>query len=409
MPASKPTVAFAGLGAMGYGMAAHLLNSGFPVVGYDVSSPLMDRFAAHGGAVAQTPREAVKEAEFVICMVATSVQATQLFFDEVIGAAQDLRSDATIIMCATVAPTYMEALCKRLGEFRPDVHLIDSPVSGGAGRAADGTLSIFSSGEETHLDHASLVLECMSSKLYRLGGLGGGSKAKMIHQIFAGVNIAMASEAMGLAATAGFNTREAFDELRIRDSNSWMFSNRVPHMLDPTLGPYSAINIIAKDVAIITKTSREYGFPLPLLSTAAQLYMLGVSSGLGQEDDCALLRLYLPQQCGLVYDLVNASPGPKANGITIGDIESLMMGVHLAAVSEAMSFCERLSVDVDLMFDIVSNAAGSSSIFLEKFADMRNGAWSLRAVNGIDQLRRRFVSQMSPYKDDTNFLTNSVV
>ena len=249
MTVSKPTVAFAGLGAMGYGMAAHLLDSGFPVVGYDVYPPLMDRFSAQGGVVAQTPREAVKEADFFICMVATSVQATPLFFDEIIGAVQGLRSDATIIMCATVAPTYMTELCKRLGEFRPDIRLIDSPVSGGTGRAADGTLSIFSSGEETHLDHASSVLECMSSKLYRIaGGIGGGSKAKMIHQIFAGVNIAMASESMGLAATAGFNTREAFDELRIRDGNSWMFSNRVPHMLDPTLGPYSAINIIAKDV-----------------------------------------------------------------------------------------------------------------------------------------------------------------
>lgn len=120
--------------------------------------------------------------------------------------------------------------------------------------------------------------------------------------------------------------------------------------------------------------------------------MLGVSSGWGKKDDCALLRLYLPQQCGLVQELVNASPDPKASGITIGDIETLMTGVHLAAVSEAMSFCERLSIDVDLMFDIVSNAAGSSNIFLEAFADMRNGAWSLCAVKDIYQLRLRFVS-----------------
>ena len=125
--------------------------------------------------------------------------------------------------------------------------------------------------------------------------------------------------------------------------------------------------------------------------------MLGVSSGWGKEDDCALLRLYLPQQCGLVHELVNASADTNiANGITIGDIETLMMGVHLAAVSEAMSFCERLSIDVDLMFDIVSNAAGSSKMFLDNFASMRNGDWSLSAVKGIDQLKRRFVSQMPP-------------
>ena len=89
----------------------------------------------------------------------------------------------------------------------------------------------------------------MSSKLYTVpGGLGGGSKTKLIHQIFAGVNIAMASEAMGLAAAAGLNTHQAFEELKNSEGDSWMFRNRVPHMLDPNLPPYSAINIIAKDV-----------------------------------------------------------------------------------------------------------------------------------------------------------------
>lgn len=243
------TVAFTGLGAMGYPMAAYLLKSGFPVIAYDVYTPVLERFAAEGGESSRSPREAAREADFLVCMVANSGQATALLFDENNGAVQALPTNATIILCSTVAPAYVDELRERLDQVRSDVRLIDSPVSGGAGRAADGTLSIFSSGQETHLDHAYPILDCMSSKLYRIpGGLGGGSKAKLIHQIFAGVNIAMASEAMGLAAVAGCNTREAFDELRSSDANSWMFSNRVPHMLDPTLGRYSAITIIAKDV-----------------------------------------------------------------------------------------------------------------------------------------------------------------
>lgn len=89
----------------------------------------------------------------------------------------------------------------------------------------------------------------MSGKLYTVpGGLGSGSKIKLIHQIFAGINIAMASEAMGLVAAAGLHPRKAFDEIRGSEGDSWMFGNRVPHMLDPGLPPYSAITIIAKDV-----------------------------------------------------------------------------------------------------------------------------------------------------------------
>lgn len=85
-------------------------------------------------------------------------------------------------------------------------------------------------------------------KLYTVpGDLGGGSKTKLMYQIFAAVNIPMASEAMGLVAPAGLHTRKAFDELRGNESDSWMFGNRVPHMLDPGLPPCSAIAIIPKD------------------------------------------------------------------------------------------------------------------------------------------------------------------
>ena len=123
--------------------------------------------------------------------------------------------------------------------------------------------------------------------------------------------------------------------------------------------------------------------------------MAGISSGWGNEDDCAMVRLYLPQSADLVHELVNAPQSTKASAITTNDIRSLMVGVHLATISEAMSFCERLGIDIDLMFDIISNAAGVSDIFLKSFADMRRGAWSLKAVQGIDRIYNQLVSAAS--------------
>ena len=246
----KPNVAFAGLGAMGFGMATNLLKCGFQVTGYDVYQPTLDRFVAEGGRSASTPSKAAEDVEFFVCMVVNAEQAANVLFDIHTGACRTLPIKATILICSTVAPANIDGFKYDLKRGRrTDVRLIDCPVSGGAGRAANGTLSIFAAGEEADLAHANQILGCMSSKLYKIpGGLGGGSKTKLIHQIFAGVNIAMASEAMGLAAAAGLNTQDAFDYLKKSDGNSWMFSNRVPHMLDPSLPPYSAINIIAKDV-----------------------------------------------------------------------------------------------------------------------------------------------------------------
>lgn len=111
-----------------------------------------------------------------------------------------------------------------------------------------------------------------------------------------------------------------------------------------------------------------------------------------------MVRLYLPRSPDLVHELVNAPPSSNASAITINDIRSLMVGVHLAAISEAMSFCELLSIDVDLMFDIISNAAGVSDVFLNSFADMRRGAWSLKAVQGIDQIKNLLVSAAASHE-----------
>ena len=394
---SKPTIAFAGLGAMGFGMAAHLVKSGFLVTGYDIFLPSMERFIALGGSArtASSPDKAVLDASFFICMVANSTQIDSLLFDPSTGAAKALSKDIIVAVCSTVAPAYIFNLRSALDEMgRVDVRLLDCPVSGGAGRAAAGSLSVFSSGASEDLDIAHEVLKCMSQRLYSIpGGLGFGSKAKLIHQVFAGVNIAMSSEAMGLAALAGMNTKLAFKQLGQGEGGSWMFEHRVPYMLSPGQGPYSAISIIAKDVRIITSTGRAERFPLPMVGAAEQVYLSAISAGLGGEDDCEIVRVYLPGKADIVSKGAGADVVDlKGSLVTIETIMDLMVGVHLAGVSEAMRFCEQLKIDTDLMFDIVSNAAGASKIFLKTFDSLRRGRWSLKAVPGAENIRDNMVS-----------------
>ncbi|KAL9613807.1 MAG: hypothetical protein Q9167_001654 [Letrouitia subvulpina] len=393
---SKPTLAFAGLGAMGFGMASHLVRSGFQVTGFDLYEPLVSKFFSLGAGAksAKTPCEAVQGALYLICMVATSVQATSLLFDLETGAVQGLMQNATIIICSTVAPAYISEVRSRLDQLdRADVRLLDCPVSGGPVRAAEGKLSIFSSGESSHLTNAQEVLSCMSKHLYLIpSGLGGGSKAKLIHQIFAAVNIAMASEAMGLAAVAGMNTRSTFEQLKVGAGWSWMLENRVSYMLEPARGPYSSMTIITKDAGIITSTGRDYKFPLPLTSTAEQLYLTAISAGWAKKDDCELVRLYLPGKGDLVVKQTDSSPDSKSRSITVDTIKDLLIGVHLIGMIEAMSFCDQLGIEATLMHSIVLNAAGASNTFREAFTPAEKGNWSLKRVPGVEKIRDKLVS-----------------
>lgn len=278
--AAVTSIGFIGLGAMGFGMASNLSNkTQYRVTGYDVFAPSMQRFVQAGGVVGESPKKIAKKSEFLICMATNSQQINSILFNDEIGALKcktDIRSkaeqkkkirymiriaqeanlstalpiSATILVCSTVSPTYYEALQSRVAEAgRPDVMLMDCPVSGGTTRAAAGTLTIFASGEPNAVEKADSLLHDMSEKLYLIpGGVGAASKVKMINQLLVGAHIAAAAEAMALATKAGLNTREVYNIIVNAAGNSWAFENRVPHMLDGDWTPYSALDIFVKDM-----------------------------------------------------------------------------------------------------------------------------------------------------------------
>ena len=105
-----------------------------------------------------------------------------------------------------------------------------------------------------------------------------------------------------------------------------------------------------------------------------------------------MVRLYLPGQGNLVVKQAGApTEASETSPVTIETVKDLMVGVHLAAVAEAMKFSEHLALDTDLVFDIVSNAAGASAAFSMGFEEMRKGGWSLKSVTGVDEIRDRLV------------------
>ena len=136
-------------------------------------------------------------------------------------------------------------------------------------------------------------------------------------------------------------------------------------------------------------------FPLPMLSVAEQLYTTAISAGWGKEDDCVMTRLYLPNRPDLVTEQAKSPETSQSTQLQYHDIRFLLIGVHLAVISEAMSFCEKLGIDTDIMFDIVSNAAGSSVMFATSFKDMQKENWSLWAVPDASRVRDLLVSMTS--------------
>ncbi|CAD6339620.1 unnamed protein product [Miscanthus lutarioriparius] len=150
-------IGFIGLGAMGFGMASHLLKSGFCVVAYDVYKPTMARFADLGGSTKGSPEEVAKDVEILIIMVANESQADSVLFGNA-GAVPVLSAGTSVILSSTVSPGFVIHLNRRLEAECRQIKLVDAPVSGGVKRAADGTLTIMASGTDEALHCTGSVL-----------------------------------------------------------------------------------------------------------------------------------------------------------------------------------------------------------------------------------------------------------
>ena len=267
-------------------MAAQLLKAGYVVRGYDVRADNRPRLEAEGGTWAVTPAAAAAEATLLIVMVATAEQADTALFGPG-GAVGGLAPGATVILSATVAPDDARALEQRLEECG---HLfLDAPVSGGVVGAEAGALSIMASGRPAALAAAQPALSAMAETVYRLGERAGIGST-VVNQLLAGVHIAAAAEAMALGVRAGADAETLFDVITHSAGTSWMFQNRVPHMIAGDDTPLSAVDIFVKDLGIVLDAGRGLQFPLPIAAVAYQMFL--AAAGWGRLDDSAVVKVY---------------------------------------------------------------------------------------------------------------------
>lgn len=286
----KPRVAVIGLGSMGYGMATSLRRVGLEVTGCDVSADAVAKFVGEGGQGAASPADAARQADIVVSVVVNAAQTEAILFGAD-GAAETLVKDAVFISSATMDPDVARGLAKRLEATGR--HYLDAPISGGAQRAAQGELTILASGSKAAFDRARPALDAMAAKLYELGDEAGqGAAFKMINQLLAGVHIAAASEAIAFAAKQGLDIRKVYEVITASAGNSWMFENRMPHVLDGDYSPRSAVDIFVKDLGIIQDMARTAKFPVPVSAAALQMFLMTSASGMGRDDDASVARMY---------------------------------------------------------------------------------------------------------------------
>jgi len=279
-----------GLGAMGRGMATSLRRAGFHVHACDARPGAAQDFAAAGGAACASPAEVAAACEVIVSVVVNAAQTEAVLFGEG-GAAAAMKPGSLFVMCSTVDPHFSIAIESRLAAM--GLLYLDAPISGGAAKAASGQMTMMTAGTPAAYAKAGGALDAMAAKVYKLGDkAGNGSKVKIVNQLLAGVHIAAAAEAMALGLREGVDPEALYDVITHSAGNSWMFENRMAHVLAGDYTPLSAVDIFVKDLGLVLDTARASKFPLPLAATAHQMFMQASSSGHAQEDDAAVIKIF---------------------------------------------------------------------------------------------------------------------
>jgi len=279
-----------GLGAMGSGIAQSLRRAGYQVHVYDVRAEATRAFALEGGVACASPAELATACDVIVSVVVNAQQTEQVLYGPD-GCAPAMRAGAVFVMCSTVDPNWSVALEQRLAN--QDVLYIDAPISGGAAKAASAEMTMMTAGTPAAYAKAGPVLNAMAGKVYKLGdSAGAGSKVKIINQLLAGVHIAAAAEAMALGLREGVDPEALYEVITHSAGNSWMFENRMAHVLAGDYTPLSAVDIFVKDLGLVLDMARASKFPLPLSSTAHQMFMQASSAGFAREDDSAVIKIF---------------------------------------------------------------------------------------------------------------------
>ena len=306
MNSSVSRVGLIGLGAMGAGMAASLRRAGHVVHVFDVRPAAVAQFVQEGGQACASLAELGAACDVIFSVVVNAAQTEAVLFGSPErdgpepgardragrdGCAAHMRPGSVFVMCSTVDPHFSIGLERRLAAL--GLGYVDAPISGGAARAASGQITMMTAGKADAWSRAEPFMNAMAARVYRLGEqAGAGSKVKIINQLLAGVHIAAAAEAMALGLREGLEAKALYEVITNSAGNSWMFENRMAHVLANDYTPLSAVDIFVKDLGLVLDVARSSKFPLPLSSTAHQMFMQASTQGHGLEDDSAVIKIF---------------------------------------------------------------------------------------------------------------------
>lgn len=270
-------VALFGLGIMGSGFAANLLNKGFDLTVYNRTRDKAEAFAAQGAKVGTTPREAAQDADVLIAVLGDDTASRDIWLGED-GALAGAKPGAVIVECSTLTPDWVRELAALAAE--KGCGFIDAPIAGSKQAAATAQVGLFLGGDTEVIAQVQPVLDGFSRRQVHLGGIGAGATWKLINNMMIAVHTAALGEVLALAEAAGLNMEQAVELITNGAGNSMIVQSKMPRMLERRYEDTDfALKWMQKDAGYAVKLGESFGVALNTVQGAWQAYQLAREHG----------------------------------------------------------------------------------------------------------------------------------
>jgi 3-hydroxyisobutyrate dehydrogenase len=280
---------YIGIGLMGRPMVLRLLAAGHEVQVWNRSKDKLAPVLEKGAKAADSPADVARKSEIVMMCVTDQRAAEEVLFGDS-GIEKAKSSGQVVVDFSSIAPASARDFAKRLEAH--GIGLIDAPVSGGVPGAEQGTLAIMAGGRAEHIERVRPVVMQLCQRFTRMGDSGAGQVTKLCNQIIVGSLFPVLAEAIRLAEAAGVDAKSLPEALKGGFADSLplqIFGARMAaRNFDPPLG---ANAIMLKDLENAAAVAKEFGVPLPMARTAAELYRLLGAQGKAESDPAVLVDL----------------------------------------------------------------------------------------------------------------------
>jgi len=293
MAGTHEPVAVLGTGAMGHGMAASALRAGIPTIVWNRRVEAARDLAELGAEVAGTAADAARRAAVVVTMVTDADAVISIARDQ--GMLAALAPGAVWAQMSTIGVAGIDRVAAMAGSERPDVMLLDAPVSGSKDPAERGQLTIFASGPGEARPRVAPLFDALGQRTIWVGEAGAGTRLKLVNNTWLAFATEAVATSVALAHRLGLDTATVLDALRGGPLVSTWQAAKLQRIAHGDFSAQFALSLALKDVHLALQAAGDGQFAA--LACLAGEWQQAVDQGLGEQDLTVVTRV-LEQQGG---------------------------------------------------------------------------------------------------------------